>query len=559
MQSISLSPAPARAPAVPAPEIAAEASAPASPGSPEQVNTFGALVEALIGDGAEATSGTGGGARSGSFAASVSAPAPPREPAADEASDDPPVLRVDLVVPLLTLSVGPDASRPSQGPARTEVEADREVPASGEPVRTGVAPTGQTSGVSTPQTALDVALPDLPEAADAELAPLTFRRDAGESQAPEDVDTAAAVAGVTADDGAPTVADGSRGAGSLPIVTAGPAESPATADAAVTPVTEGMMGVLPEMAGAESPSRGDSTGRRMERVSRGAGSDGPTRRPLGTPHRQPPDGMANPEQGGQPAALPSSAPFEGRHAVEEGTGSEISMSGGLPLPATRSPRAPERHMAPLHQDTGGGADTDAQAERFSMSFASPEFQTRPGTLLKAPDATRPVEATPQRTDVPSAPIPVVTDVGPTVSAFSSGADSERPSPQIAQATPEIGPFSGDPHQQIVRAVRLQWQQGVGDARLTLRPEHLGEVTIRLRVENGTVTAVLRADTAAAADWIRNNQNDLQSALQSQGLDLRSLEVVVDPDRRRRHAPRPEEVMPRPRKRTADAPRFEVLA
>ncbi len=112
---------------------------------------------------------------------------------------------------------------------------------------------------------------------------------------------------------------------------------------------------------------------------------------------------------------------------------------------------------------------------------------------------------------------------------------------------------------MVRAVRLQWANGVSEARLRLHPEHLGEVTIDLRVEQGRVTAALRLDNPAAAEWIRGQRAELQASLGSQGLDLGSLEIVVDPDGRRRKAASPEPSTPtRTRRQNADLPRFEVL-
>jgi len=47
--------------------------------------------------------------------------------------------------------------------------------------------------------------------------------------------------------------------------------------------------------------------------------------------------------------------------------------------------------------------------------------------------------------------------------------------------------------QVVKAIRLQWKQGLGEARIRLEPEHLGEVRVSLRVQAGAVTAVVTAE------------------------------------------------------------------
>jgi hypothetical protein len=126
--------------------------------------------------------------------------------------------------------------------------------------------------------------------------------------------------------------------------------------------------------------------------------------------------------------------------------------------------------------------------------------------------------------------------------------------------PEFGPYGGEPHEQLIRAVRLQWQQGVGDARVRLRPEHLGEVAIELRVERGVVTVSLRAETTAAAESMRTHDAELRAALDAHGLRVERFEVVVDPDGRRRRQQTPD--LPEPpayrRRPRPDLPRFEVV-
>ena len=114
--------------------------------------------------------------------------------------------------------------------------------------------------------------------------------------------------------------------------------------------------------------------------------------------------------------------------------------------------------------------------------------------------------------------------------------------------------------QVVKAIHLQWRQGLGEARLRLDPAHLGEVQVTLRVQDGAVSALLRAETPAAQAWIDARQQELRSALEHQGLRLEHFEVIVDPDGRR-DANREQLpfARPRPARTRGDAPRFEVNA
>lgn len=80
---------------------------------------------------------------------------------------------------------------------------------------------------------------------------------------------------------------------------------------------------------------------------------------------------------------------------------------------------------------------------------------------------------------------------------------------------------------IVQSLKVQWRQGGGEARLRLQPEHLGEVSVSLRVQASTVTVVLRSDSPAVRGWMESHQAELRRALEAQGLVLDRL--VIDPD------------------------------
>ncbi len=114
--------------------------------------------------------------------------------------------------------------------------------------------------------------------------------------------------------------------------------------------------------------------------------------------------------------------------------------------------------------------------------------------------------------------------------------------------------------QIVQAIRLQWQAGVGQATIKLDPEHLGSLTVSLRVESGGVAADMRVETPAAEHWITAHESDLRSALERQGLNLDRMTVSQDgsPDRRsdRQRRP-PAQQTPSRRAAPREVPEFTV--
>ncbi|MEZ5290636.1 MAG: flagellar hook-length control protein FliK [Vicinamibacterales bacterium] len=124
---------------------------------------------------------------------------------------------------------------------------------------------------------------------------------------------------------------------------------------------------------------------------------------------------------------------------------------------------------------------------------------------------------------------------------------------------EIDRQTGDAvHGQIVRSLRMQWAGSLGEARVTLKPEFLGQVTASITVERGTVTATLHADTPEVRRWMEANAGTLRDALVEHGLRLDRLEVAeppregAEPDRQGRQRGRQQDApRERPRRRPDD--------
>jgi flagellar hook-length control protein FliK len=148
-----------------------------------------------------------------------------------------------------------------------------------------------------------------------------------------------------------------------------------------------------------------------------------------------------------------------------------------------------------------------------------------------------------------------------VPAFAGTTVEGSPREPAAQTAPSPE-RPDDLPDQMVKALQWQWRSGVGEARLRLRPEHLGEITVTLRVERGAVLAVMRAESPLVQEWIQAHRHDLQAALAEQGLHLERLRLSADPDERRGSGqPRqqaPQDEPPRHRHREAgEPPAFDV--
>lgn len=114
--------------------------------------------------------------------------------------------------------------------------------------------------------------------------------------------------------------------------------------------------------------------------------------------------------------------------------------------------------------------------------------------------------------------------------------------------------------QVVKSMRLQWKNGLGEARIQLRPEHLGPVDISIKVDRGSITAVVRAESSQVQDWILSHQQSLRQQLEAAGLRLDALVVSPDAERRRQgdQAEARQQSASRRRRHDGPAPIFEVI-
>ena len=117
-------------------------------------------------------------------------------------------------------------------------------------------------------------------------------------------------------------------------------------------------------------------------------------------------------------------------------------------------------------------------------------------------------------------------------------------------------FQREVAERAMQAIR----DGIGEAVLKLKPEHLGSVSISLKVENGSIKASVQAEMPAVRQWLESQQDTLRSALAEHGLSLDRFDV--EPDAQRQQAddegPRQQSRKRQAQKREAEQPVFEVV-
>ncbi len=89
---------------------------------------------------------------------------------------------------------------------------------------------------------------------------------------------------------------------------------------------------------------------------------------------------------------------------------------------------------------------------------------------------------------------------------------------VQQFAEQMGKF-------LVKQFVLTQGNGTSEARISLHPEHLGQVDIKIVIQNGLLTAKFMTENGAARDLLEAQMSQLRTALQGQGLQVEKVEVV----------------------------------
>ena len=97
-------------------------------------------------------------------------------------------------------------------------------------------------------------------------------------------------------------------------------------------------------------------------------------------------------------------------------------------------------------------------------------------------------------------------------------------PVIQQPVP-VQQFAETMQNMVVKQLQLSSANGISEAKISLSPENLGQVDVRITVHNGLLTAQFLTDNPTAKDMLENQMAQLRASLQSQGLQVDKLEVM----------------------------------
>ena len=80
--------------------------------------------------------------------------------------------------------------------------------------------------------------------------------------------------------------------------------------------------------------------------------------------------------------------------------------------------------------------------------------------------------------------------------------------------------------QIMDKIKVSIKPDVSEVKMILKPEQLGEVSLKIATQNGIVTAQFIAESQKVKEIIEANFNQLRDMLSEQGIDVGALEVNV---------------------------------
>lgn len=79
--------------------------------------------------------------------------------------------------------------------------------------------------------------------------------------------------------------------------------------------------------------------------------------------------------------------------------------------------------------------------------------------------------------------------------------------------------------QLMKSMNLQSTNGHSEIKITLMPDHLGQVDVKMSMQNGHLVAQFVADSLHGKDLLESQLPQLRAVLQSQGLQVDRLEVT----------------------------------
>ena len=180
-----------------------------------------------------------------------------------------------------------------------------------------------------------------------------------------------------------------------------------------------------------------------------------------------------------------------------------------------------RSASPVMVLTEEGSSLSFQSAVLSVSRPMPvhAFSAMQHAALHSGDSSADGTESAQASLIPEAQFSLLHN-----SSAHSRLHQEVPASKGEPAPVPVYRFAAEMGDWMVKQLRLSSSSSVSEARLTLHPEHLGQVQVKLTMQNGQLVAQFMADTLAGKEAIESQLSQLRITLQNQGIQVEKLEV-----------------------------------
>jgi len=309
----------------------------------------------------------------------------------------------------------------------------------------------------------------------------------------------------------PVPAETARGSSSPPTSEERPALGDPTAAAALPTVTP--LDAQPEGPGDGTP-RGDAAPARL-----------PGRSVVAvTPDGQPDSARLSPSPADAPAEPLREAQDGSPDALGTATLRHASTAPSSPPPSTSAAVLRDLVLrAAIMQATSVGERWAVEPVSTAVAASAPGERPRDGDAapVGTPTAPNPAPASSVPAGGPAAAAP---SAEPTAQKGVLPIDAQRPA---APSEPAVTSERVAVVRQVLdRIEALNLSRGPQEISVQLRPEHLGELRVRVVAEADRVATHIVADNAAARDAIASDREVLRAALEQRGFALTDLDVTL---------------------------------
>ncbi|MFC4775392.1 flagellar hook-length control protein FliK [Paenibacillus sp. GCM10023252] len=180
--------------------------------------------------------------------------------------------------------------------------------------------------------------------------------------------------------------------------------------------------------------------------------------------------------------------------------------------------ASAKDAAPFTASTPVGAQAAAHLERLSQQVIHPAVLT----VIQPEAGGQSAESSLTEESVADEAAPVSLNAASAQDASLKTAPAiSRP---ITQSYVMADQFAESMTGLLVQKFNVTTVNGLSEAKIMLFPEHMGQVDVKISVQNGQLTAIFQTDTLMAKDALESQMMQLRTALQNQGLHVDKLEV-----------------------------------